>query len=61
MKKRDYIELLRQTHAALEAVTDRVGCDLATAKLLCDVDSVLKDTPREPQAVAIVDGLSLVH
>lgn len=61
MKKHDYIELLRQTHAALEAVTDRVGCDFPTAKLLCDVDAVLRDAPRDKQAARIVDGLSLVH
>lgn len=61
MKKRELIELLRQVHGALEAVTDRVGCDFATAKLLCDVNSVLTTEKPAAPAAAIVDGLSLVH
>lgn len=61
MKKRDYIELLRQVHEKLEAVTDRVGCDFETAKLLCDVNGVLKGEKADKAPSVAAAGLSLVH
>lgn len=40
--RQDLIELLMQSHAALEAVTDRVGCSFETAVILCDCENALK-------------------
>lgn len=62
MKKHEIIEMFAQCHAALEAVTDRVGCDFATAKLLCECENVLNEiNAPKSKAAAIMNGLALVH
>lgn len=61
MKKSELIELLKRSHEALEAVTDRVGCDFRTAVILVDCENALKEISQPSQPAETVRGLYLVH
>lgn len=61
MKKSELIELLKRSHEALEAVTDRVGCDFRTAVILVDCENAINEINQTGQTAETVRGLSLVH
>lgn len=61
MKKSELIELLKRSHEALEAVTDRVGCDFRTAVVLTDCENAINEINQTGQQAETVRGLSIVH
>lgn len=62
MKKSELIDLLARCHGALEAVTDRHGCNFKTAVILVDCENALNNINQQKNSMAaILDGLSLVH
>jgi len=48
MKKAELIELLKRSHAELEAVTNRVGCSFKTAVVLTDCENAINEIDGRP-------------
>lgn len=61
MKKSELIELLRRSHAELEAVTSRVGCSFRTAVVLTDCENAINEIDGRPFVTLSQEAALNVH
>lgn len=56
----ELIKLLADTHQALEAITDRHGCDMRVARILCEGENALKNPGIKAELAAATPAKAVI-